>query len=40
MDNAGNETHHPSIRCMLSITATRHCYDKSSISLCTSRFVL
>jgi hypothetical protein len=40
MDNAGNETHHPSIWCVLSITATRHCYDRSQISLCISMFVL
>jgi len=33
MDNAGNETHHPSIRCMLSITQPPDiaaiCYDRS-----------
>ena len=40
MDNAGNVTHHPSIWCVLSITATRHCYDRSQISLCISMFVL
>jgi hypothetical protein len=36
MDNARDQTHHHSIRCVLSITAIKHCHDRSQISLCIS----